>query len=352
MENNISKSRVVYLDILRLVATFAVIMIHVTTHNIDSIDIHSFQWTIQIIYDGFSRWAVGVFVMISGALFLEKQISIDMLFKKYIMRMIRVYICWSFAYSFFYNIIGRHDLRLFIRDFIKGHFHLWFLYMIVGLYFIVPFLHRIISNRTLTIYFLILAFIFAFLVPQCISIISIFSEKYGTFAKSVIDQGGFYFVQGFPLYFVLGYFLNNEKISKKIISFFYVTGILSFIITIIGNIFVSYWCNASKPIFSGYTSVNVLLESVFVFIFCKRLYERNLFVNDTANRFICTLSKYSFGVYLIHVVIISILNTYLHLNSETFFPIISIPFISLIVYFVSFAVSAVLNKIPLAKHIV
>ena len=58
------------LDILRIVAISAVVVIH-TTQNMSKLDVTGLDWAVLNVYDGLVRWAVPVFVMISGVLFLN-----------------------------------------------------------------------------------------------------------------------------------------------------------------------------------------------------------------------------------------------------------------------------------------
>ena len=103
--------------------------------------------------------------------------------------------------------------------------------------------------------------------------------------------------------------------------------------------------NKPNQTFYGNFAVNTLLESVAVFVFFKAIFNR-------PSKIIRTLSQYSFGMYLVHDAVISSLGK-LGLNSLTFSPIVSIPVISVIVFVISFAISAVLNRVPvLRKYIV
>ena len=64
------------------------------------------------------------------------------------------------------------------------------------------------------------------------------------------------------------------------------------------------------------------------------------------------LSKYSFGAYLIHPFVISVLK-YLGLNTLTFNSLLAVPIIGVIVFCGSFLISGILNHIPiLNKYIV
>ena len=60
---------------------------------------------------------------------------------------------------------------------------MWFIYMIIGLYMITPFLKRIVADEKLTRYFLILSFIFALLIPEIIRIINLFNSDLGNRIK-------------------------------------------------------------------------------------------------------------------------------------------------------------------------
>lgn len=58
--------RTVYFDYLRPVAVLAVIIIHLSAKNFESIDVNSSAWQTFNIFNSIARWSVPVFVMISG----------------------------------------------------------------------------------------------------------------------------------------------------------------------------------------------------------------------------------------------------------------------------------------------
>ena len=82
------QNRAYYLDVLRIIATLAVIMLHVSAQNWDTVDVHSFAWHVFNFFDSLVRWAVPVFIMISGAVFLDndRPLSIQKLYRKNILR--------------------------------------------------------------------------------------------------------------------------------------------------------------------------------------------------------------------------------------------------------------------------
>lgn len=70
-----------YLDQLRIVSAFAVIILHVNAQGWNQTPPDTLNWIIRAFYDSTSRWAVLVFVMISGALFWGRGIETKVLYK-------------------------------------------------------------------------------------------------------------------------------------------------------------------------------------------------------------------------------------------------------------------------------
>ena len=180
-------NRIVYMDVLRVIACFSVIMIHSSAQYVVK-DIGSFNFWVGNIFDGLARIGVPLFIMISGALMLDKnyQFSTQKIIK-HIIRMIVFFVFWSVLYCFIFNIVGskiiKHesiDIIKIIGSLIKGHYHLWFVYLIIGLYLIVPLLRLWVNdtNKKYVEYFIILSIIFTYIIPQIISIGSNYSNLF------------------------------------------------------------------------------------------------------------------------------------------------------------------------------
>ena len=110
MEN--SNKRIVYADLLRIIATFAVIVLHVSASKWYDTPVKDFNWQIYNLYDSLVRWSVPIFVMLSGMFFLnpEKFIPTSNIIKKYIFRILLAIIVWGLFYQA-YEIIGKFIFR-------------------------------------------------------------------------------------------------------------------------------------------------------------------------------------------------------------------------------------------------
>ncbi len=345
MNKPVGKQRTFYYDLLRVLATTAVILIHVSGSKFYSGDPLSLSWQVYNFYDGIARWCVPIFVMISGALFLKAEVKLEKLFKKNLLRIVTAFIFWSVAYGVFEITVKNRSVKFALGDMLVGHYHMWFLFMIAGLYLTVPLLKKITESQKLVKYFLILSLIFSVIIPQGISFVSLFIQSLGDAFNKIIDNIGLKIAVGYSGYFVLGYFLSKAELSSKQKKLIYILGILGFAGTVGFSSAISIIMHKPIDIFTDYFSLTVLLESIAVFVFFKYL---NPKLSEKSAGIISRLSKYSFGVYLVHPMILETFDK-LGLNVQSFTTVLSIPVIMIAAAIISLAVSALLNRIPVLK---
>lgn len=340
------KERVLYLDCLRILATFTVIILHAASQTWHTADVHSYHWQILNIYDSIVRFTVPIFVMISGALFLnnDKTLNIKSLYTKNIVRIITAFIFWSALYAVRYYKPG-DGLSSLVKRFLKGHYHLWFCYMIVGLYLITPLLRKITADTQSTFYFLMLSLIFTFILP---AIIHIADSRTLT---AMFAKMKWHFTLEFSSYFVCGYYLSKKELTRKQQNLIYVLGLLGFLSTILISSFVSLQRGKPFGYYYGSFTVNVMLESISVFVFFKYKVAK-LHFSQKSRQIISILSGCSFGMYLVHILILDYLEK-LGFSTLTFNAAISVPVVSITVFALSFIVSAVIRHIPIVnKYII
>ncbi len=308
----VKKKRIGYFDALRVVAAIAVITIHVAAIKWIDLDIGSPAWEIANIFDSGMRWAVPIFVMISGALLLnpEKEFSVRKFYKKNILRIIIAFAIWSAIYVVYDFVVRRQSLSFLdvLTIFIKGEYYMWFLYMLIGLYLITPILRLITKNRNLMQYFLILGIGISFVLPGASTLANVIATTTGaevakhlhTAISAVVGSMSFNFISGYVVYYVLGYYLHSTYIKRDVRIMIYIYGIIALIMTILLTRNMSIAIGAKISMF-GEPTAWVLALSVAVFIFFKYHGEK-----IGCSRITQSLSSASFGIYLIHILVMDL----------------------------------------------
>ena len=356
--------RVLYLDAIRGAATIAVIFLHIAAQNF-YINPHEPAWNIFNLIESSARWGVPVFVMISGALFLQKDISIKDIFRKYIFRIAVTYAFWSALYaSLFKYHNGNVGMKDFLREFLLGHYHMWYLPMIAGLYLVIPLMKPITQDELAEKWFIVLGCIITIVLPQISSLAPIFpfSKEFSDTLKKLIDMPQVRLVQGYSFYFILGHYLNKKRDSlvlknnTLLTAGLWLAGIFGWTATILITKYLSFKSGKATGILYGNFTVNVFLESVFVFCLFQRLfYEKKqdrrtpVFIETVIN----FLSKYSFGVYLVHPFFIEEIKRVVGVDTLSFEnTLIGVFLLFVAVFVLSYATSILIREIPfIGKYI-
>ncbi len=339
--------RILFLDILRILAIFAIILVHSIYSLGETIDqTKIYSWWITNMYCTISRWSVPIMIMISGTLLLSPQRdeSISIFFKKRLNRIFIPLLFWSIFYMVWNRFSDETDLQILtaLLDIVTGNvnYHLWFLYLIIGLYISTPILRIFIKNAN-NVH--IEYFIFIWI----ISIINTYMKTRHNIGIG-IEMG---FFTGFIGYYILGYYLVNTDFDKKYKNLIYILAFLGVLITMFGTYVLTKEANFLNQSFYDYLSPNVMAMSIGIFIFFKNIDWKNskIFNNLTINNVIVKMSTLSFGVYLIHALILSVLRT----DLITFFgPIIGVPLLALTTILVSYFLVKIIYNIPILKHII
>lgn len=354
--------RIHYLDLLRIIAIFEVIIIHVASQGFSHNAVSHHYWLGLNFWDSISRICVPLFVMISGALFLnpERQITVKHLFSKNIWRITTAYLFWNLFYAgYSFYIQGANRAALF-KILISGYAHLWFLPMIVGLYLIVPFLRKITTNDQLCLYFLELAFIFAIFLPSIFSIYHVLTNYYHFPAiinilfrhlHRFITHFYFKFSLGFTGYFIAGYYFSKQK-SQHVDLVLYFLSLLSLISIFLGTQFFSIrFDKPTLPLYS-YMSLPVAIASIGVFVLVKNLSQRINWNNVFLKRHLAQLANLTFGIYLVHFIFVQPFIKLFH-NFYLNYSLVSVPILSILIFIVSTAIVWLMSFIPwVNKHLI
>ena len=95
-------SNTIWLDNLRMKATFMVVLLHVAAPGLYQFNkIPDSWWFICNVFDALVRACVPIFVMISGALILNKDYDLKDFLQKRLLRVVIPFIAWTFIYMLF-----------------------------------------------------------------------------------------------------------------------------------------------------------------------------------------------------------------------------------------------------------
>lgn len=343
--------RVEYFDILRIVSIFFVIVIHVTSVGLRLCETATLAWNVNWLLNSVSRWAVPVFFMVSGALFLEpnRELTLKKLYKKNIFRIVVCIIVWGFLYSlldqYIYGTLSAKSVLVAVYGIVTGNtgYHLWFLYTLVMLYIAVS-LFRLItcnaSKRQLE-YALLMWGVFSLLIGQ----INAFAAETG-FSSDLLPYSPFV-IAGYGGFFLLGYYLTAYPLKGRIKMACYVLACLS-VCAIVGGklILLTVWEIESATfelplgVFSG-----LIAAAIFTLA-------QNFKVSEAASQVTSFLGQRSFGLYLIHVFFVSLIYHIWNVKPDYCQPVLAVFISSAGIFVVSLLVSWMLSKIPLLRKLV
>ena len=343
------KHRILWIDLIKVFAIFSVLVLHIAAPILEQYNnISLSSWHIGNIYDSAVRMSVPLFFMISGVLLLNsKEENLNTFFKKRFLKVVIPLIVWTFLYILFRKYIQHQDINIFIQLF-KGilsprYFHLWFLYVIVGIYLILPLLKILINNSTtkMQIYFLLL-WLYSF------SIIPSIGEFTGQNIPNYLPM-----MSSFIGFLVLGFLLEKIKISKK---FFYISillAIASTAIAILGTYYLTEKANKFIPFFYHYSNIIIIIQASAYFIMMRYIAEEYISNMPKLKSIIFTISFTSLGIYLIHPMILFLLREKMGiyaLNGGN--PTYTILLTLFLTYILSFFTIYLIQKIPILKQIV
>jgi surface polysaccharide O-acyltransferase-like enzyme len=312
-----------WIDYLRVIAIIAVITIHSTTPFYARFtEIRLFDWWLANLLNSASRFAIPLFVMISGSLLLRRKITIGEFYKKRAVRLLPALFVWNFFYlglDLLYRGMNENVAAssLINKLFVNGGtaVHLWYLAMFVCLMLFAPFLNIFVKGDkpTLTDLRILLTLMFVFFLLNGISQ-----------AGSNIWDAEMEWLKTLPWY--VGYFIGGYYLDRYSDHIPLKTGFLSLMIVCIvlsGTVLNYYFMTSFSALEDNLVMTNtgplVFLITICIFLLAKR---NSLKLRQ--NRFIAIVAEASFGMYLIHPVFLHLLEWQLpsyYANALIFIPV-------------------------------
>ncbi|QZT36304.1 acyltransferase family protein [Halosquirtibacter xylanolyticus] len=325
-----TKGRETNLDLLRVVASLMVITVHVgnvyVTGERDRVD---YNFIVGLFYCSISV-SVALFTFLSGGFLLaKKENSKPSYFYPSILkrRILFPTLFWSLVYVLLaymeeivedYANISPFEPFAPLVMLLKGQpcYHLWYMFMLIGLYLMVPILMRIKCHLGESNFMTLGVLLTMFAVP-----LSLWGELVWML----------YFVK-YLGYFILGYSLKRyyQKRSKSNAKTFLLLGISIWIIKYISVIMMVHY-NFLDPLYllNPLSPFNILQAILFYLFFLNITIKRG-------SKYIRKLSRYGFYVYIFHAIYVSIIRALsFKLMKCSYDPLFFIPLVTVIVYMLS-----------------
>lgn len=292
------RQRILYYDIIRTLACLMVIMMHspyaipkeTTPYESVPVVVATFLGACSYL----TTPCVPLFFMLSGALLLPCRLDrpVFTYVNKCLKRLICPILLFTAVSLYFELDLDMVNRPLWYRIIsipfaYQGHGILWFLYVLVGLYLLVPIISpwlRQTSKRSIELYLLL----------WCVTLFYPYLARFVWLETST--DGILYYFSGYIGYFLLGHYLREYDISLKVMIPLAIACIpLPMLNKVCGwhyDFYKAFW----------YLSAPVAIMSVTLFLIIKKLFIGRT-LSGLAGKFVNIISNYSLGIYLIHVFI-------------------------------------------------
>lgn len=341
-------NRVKYCDMLRSIAIILVILIHVFAGFRDYYLENNYTIYVGLtFFDSLTRVGVPLFFMISGAFMLNntKQISYNNFIKnKIIIKLVIPFIVISFLYYLCVCIVNKNIISIieFIKLFTSNGimYHFWFMYQIILIYFLLPFLKILISKtkKEELLNLIIIIFIFG----NVLNTINLYTIRYNypLFNSFVLPEIIIYIN-----YLLLGYYLFKYSIKTQHIKYFYIIGIICILLLPLAD---SLYINGVRnDAMLNPKSSFVFIPSIAMFLCFKYNYEK-FKISKKLETFISKNASLIFYIYMIHVLVMELVERVIikfYIPTNFMGSIILLLIIFILTVIISYFVSCVINEI-------
>lgn len=319
-----------WIDLLRVIACGLVVFAHCCDPFVAHFDANRGMFLTGVFAGSLARPSVPLFAMMTAVLLLpiNKETTIDRFYKKRIGRIIAPLIFWSLALplmTFIYFTVlnpGTANPQLSVGDYTAAtlarrlytfifNFNfdttpLWYLYMLIGLYIVMPIISSWLTQATRkeikTILYIWGFTLFLPYIKMAAPALG-YAGNYGhTGLLGECDwnvYGTFYYISGFIGYIILAYYLKRYPLNwsrKKTMAICLPMFAVGYAITSVGYVVTNEYIPgnyAYLEILWYFTGINVFMMTFPIFVTVQKL-------NTRPRKWLSKAAKLTFGVYLCH----------------------------------------------------
>lgn len=310
------------IDLLRIMACFGVILIHIASSFFSHhyVNEGSLEWKLCVVlYNGF-LWSVPLFAMITGFLFLNpnKELPLKKLYGKNILRLILALVFWTL----FYAVTIHFPFYPFPCK--KAHF--WYVEICLGLYISLPLLKRVALDEKLLSYSCWIWLFIRFFINLKMFVQLPFHVTNHIFPEYV----------GYCLW---GYYLTRIKFTRIQTRMVYLIGLLY----LIANITLTILTEGEMR--EGFVNMDPFFACIAVFLFVMRHPAR---FSVTTARIITGFAEMTFGILMVHSFVDMMIFSRLHAFIPSFYLMVPMAFVGVLL--ASGVIVFIIKQIPVLKH--
>ena len=340
------KNHIYYFDYLRIFAFFSVIYMH-TAAGLLRNGINA-DWYVANIFTSLAFMAVPLFFMMSGYLLMtsKKTHDLTVLFKHRLPRLVAPFIFWSlagiFCYLFLKGNLSVKSILITMADSLNNpvYIHMWYMYTLIALYLISPFLITIVENLdSRTHKFLFALIVIINLLAMSKAIVPMPYKK--LFIWDIFMELQFF--NGHICAFFLGYYLgkSDKKVNNALLLTIFT---LCFAVITCGTWYLTKSNGEYTATFQAQKEGFELLMASTLFLIVKQNFNKS---SGKLKSLITPVVTLSLPVYLVHGMVLSVLSGYgVYINN--FGKIILVTFI---VFAISFLITKTLSSLKTICYI-
>jgi surface polysaccharide O-acyltransferase-like enzyme len=283
--------------------------------------------------------------MISGALLLRpsRQDTITNFWKRRMHKVFLPALGWCVIYlTCTYLKRGSFSFLGLTKDIVQGpmYYHMWYLYMLFGLYLAVPVLSVYMrhAERNNVRYFLLVSLFAASIIPF---LCQLFHVTCGV---------EFVVMTGYVGYFVAGRYFLEVKITGRQRTLLLGASLIAWITTVVGTYLLRVHEGAYNELFLVNTNPAIVVLTLTSY-FCLKDLNVTAFQQRCSwlMKLILLVSSASFSIYLMHPLFLRALQV-VGISSSIVTPLIGVPVIVLFVLIISLATTLCGRQLPLLKY--
>lgn len=330
------------LDVLKIMACFSVVVLHVS----GIIATNSSEYSINHTLYYTAGLAVPIFFMVNGNLLLNKNnISYNYILKK-IINILFVVFSWNILMFLAKLIVKRKMINPFYTSFSnliqKEYFwQFWFFGALIIIYLVLPILYKYFNDCKSAI-IITGIFVVISLIIDLLSLIRSF-EGHSIIQVHIIQT---FRVWTWFAYYLLGGLLGKQQIKEYLLN--NISNFINWIIFLIALISINVYQYNVSFLYKNFHA-EFFYDNIITFIWIISLFMLTCRQNFTVkkNKFIDLLSSNIMGIYIVHVTVIKFFTHFYKFDTS----ITNIGFI-FIVFITSLILTLIISKIPLVNRLI